>query len=158
MNPTEIHDALAAIADAPFDPNEFHFAFAQATDGEMIAAEHLASGDTLHCTYHEMGEHFGCFLPAAGKERYRAVEENPIDVKATGKLARLFDALTRANPDWSSDARRHEMNQLMMRSIVCTFAQDVGIFPDNPFPRLIFTHAGDKGDWRSVVPGFKDAA
>jgi hypothetical protein len=27
MNPTEIHDALADIADAPFDPNEFSFYF-----------------------------------------------------------------------------------------------------------------------------------
>jgi len=210
MNPTEIHDALAEISDAVFDPNEFPFAFAQATDaakaavsklrngttnksdlpggvlfnkkfhyapaltgmvdvtleqlrsskktktakpailiatdGEMIAAEHLASGDTLHCTFNEMGDHFGFFLPAAGKERYRAVEENPIDVKATGKLARLYDALTKANPDWGSDARRHEMNQLMMRLIFCMFAEDVGIFPDNQFSRLIFNHAGDKGE------------
>lgn len=117
-----------------------------ATDGEMISAEHPASGDTLHCRYDEMGDHFGFFLPAAGKERYRAVEENPVDVKATGKLARLYDALTRANPDWGSDERRHEMNQLMMRLIFCMFAEDVGIFPDNQFSRLLFTHAGNKGE------------
>lgn len=117
-----------------------------ATDGEMISAEHLASGDTLHCRFDELGDNFGFFLPAAGKERYRAVEENPVDVKATGKLARLYDALTKANPDWGSDERRHEMNQLMMRLIFCMFAEDVGIFPDNQFSRLLFTHAGDKGE------------
>ncbi|NIY95766.1 class I SAM-dependent DNA methyltransferase [Salipiger sp. HF18] len=117
-----------------------------ATDGEMISAEHPASGDTLHCRFAEFGDNFGFFLPAAGKERYRAVEENPVDVKATGKLARLYDALTRANPDWGSDERRHEMNQLMMRLIFCMFAEDVGIFPDNQFSRLLFTHAGDKGE------------
>ena len=210
MNPTEIYDALAEIAAKPFDPNEFPFAFAEATDaakaaisklrngstnksdlsggvlfnkkfhyapalkgltdvtldqlraskktraskpailiatdGETIAAEHPASGDTLHCSFNELGDHFGFFLPAAGKERYRAVEENPVDVKATGKLARLYDALTKANPDWGSDDRRHEMNQLMMRLIFCMFAEDVGIFPDNQFSRLLFTHAGDKGE------------
>ncbi|WP_443477957.1 class I SAM-dependent DNA methyltransferase [Novosphingobium aerophilum] len=117
-----------------------------ATDGEMISAEHPASGDTLHCRFAELGDNFGFFLPAAGKERYRAVEENPVDVKATGKLARLYDALTKANPDWGSDERRHEMNQLMMRLIFCMFAEDVGIFPDNQFSRLLFTHAGDKGE------------
>lgn len=117
-----------------------------ATDGEMISAEHPASGDTLHCRFDELGDNFGFFLPAAGKERYRAVEENPVDVKATGKLARLYDALTKANPDWGSDERRHEMNQLMMRLIFCMFAEDVGIFPDNQFSRLIFTHAGDRGE------------
>ncbi|WP_122928176.1 DNA methyltransferase [Sphingobium sp. LF-16] len=117
-----------------------------ATDGEMISAEHPASGDTLHCRFAELGDNFGFFLPAAGKERYRAVEENPVDVKATGKLARLYDALTKANPDWGSDERRHEMNQLMMRLIFCMFAEDVGIFPDNQFSRLLFTHAGGKGE------------
>lgn len=117
-----------------------------ATDGEMISAEHPASGDTLHCRFDELGDNFGFFLPAAGKERYRAVEENPVDVKATGKLARLYDALIRGNPEWGSDERRHEMNQLMMRLIFCMFAEDVGIFPDNQFSRLLFTHAGDKGE------------
>jgi len=117
-----------------------------ATDGETIAAEHPASGDPLHCRFDEMGDNFGFFLPAAGKERYRAVEENPVDVKATGKLARLYDALIKANPSWGSEARRHEMNQLMMRLIFCMFAEDVGIFSEDQFSRLLFTHAGDKGE------------
>ncbi|WP_045390122.1 DNA methyltransferase [Falsirhodobacter sp. alg1] len=209
MNPTEIYDALAEIAAAPFDPNEFPFTFAEATDaakaaisklrgstnksdlpggvlfnrkfhyapalagltnvtleqlraskktqaskpailiatdGETVAAEHPTSGDTLHCRFDEIGDNFGFFLPAAGKERYRAVEENPIDVKATGRLARLYDALIKANPDWATEARRHEMNQLMMRLIFCMFAEDVGIFPDKQFSRLIFTHAGNRGE------------
>lgn len=210
MNPTEIYEALAEIAAAPFDPKEFPFAFAQATDaakaavsklrngstnksdlpggvlfnrkfhyapaldgkeaavleqlraskrtatakpailiatdGETVAAEHPASGDTLHCRFDEIGEKFSFFLPAAGKERYRAAEENPVDIKATGKLAKLYDALVKANPDWGTDARRHEMNQLMMRLIFCLFAEDVGIFPDNQFSRLIFTHAGSRGE------------
>ncbi|MFV0386111.1 class I SAM-dependent DNA methyltransferase, partial [Paracoccus sp. (in: a-proteobacteria)] len=59
---------------------------------------------------------------------------------------RLYDALIKANPDWGSDGRRHEMNQLMMRLIFCMFAEDVGIFPDNQFSRLLFTHAGDRGE------------
>lgn len=117
-----------------------------AVDGDTVAAEHRASGDTLHCKFTEIGDHFGFFLPAAGKERYRAVEENPIDVKAAGKLAKLYDALVKANPDWGSDAQRHAMNQLMMRLIFCMFAEDVGIFPDNQFSRLIFSHAGNKGE------------
>ena len=117
-----------------------------ATDGEMVAAEHRASGDTLHCRFDEIGDNFGFFLPAAGKERYEAAEENPIDVKVTAKLAKLYDALVRKNPDWASDERRHEMNQLMMRLIFCMFAEDVGIFPDNQFSQILFNHAGNKGE------------
>lgn len=210
MNPTEIFEALEKISSEPFDPLEFPFAFAEATDvaqaaiaklrngttnksdqpsgvlvnkrfhyapaldgmadimlealrnsrktttakpavliatdGEMVAAEQWISGDTLHCRFDEIGDNFGFFLPAAGKERYDAVQENPVDVKATGKLAKLYDALAKANPDWASDARRHEMNQLMMRLIFCMFAEDVGIFPDNQFSQILFTHSGNKGE------------
>lgn len=116
------------------------------TDGEMVAALHPASGESLHCKYAEIGDHFGFFLPAAGKERYKAVEENPVDIKATGKLARLYDALIKANPEWASDERRHEMNQLMMRIIFCLFAEDVGIFPEHQFSKAVFTHSGNKGE------------
>lgn len=210
MNPAEIYDALAALAAKPYDPVEFPFEFAAATDnnpgtiaklrngsfnksdlpggvlmnqkfhfapaltgmaavtldqlrankrtlkhkpailiatdGVAIAAEHPKSGDTLHCAFTELGDRFGFFLPAARKERYRAAEENPVDVKVSGKLAKLYDALIRRNPDWATDERRHDMNQLMTRLIFCLFAEDVGIFPDNQFSRLIFTHAGDKGE------------
>lgn len=210
MNPTDIFEALEAIAKAPFDPAEFGFSFAEATDnaqatvsklrggslnrsdieggvlmnlkfhyapadalgveatldalkgskrtakhkpailiatdGETVAAEHWKSGERLHCAFSEIGDHFGFFLPAAGKDRYRPAEENPVDVKATGKLAKLYDALVKANPDWATDARRHDMNQFMTRLIFCMFAEDVGIFPENQFSRAIFTHAGDKGE------------
>ncbi|MGR3608712.1 MAG: class I SAM-dependent DNA methyltransferase [Sulfitobacter sp.] len=117
-----------------------------ATDGEMVAAEHRTSGDTLHCKFSEIADNFGFFLPAAGKERYEAAEENPIDVKVTAKLAKLYDALVKKNPDWASDERRHEMNQLMMRLIFCMFAEDVGIFPDDQFSQILFNHAGNKGE------------
>lgn len=116
------------------------------TDGQTLSAIHLASGETLHCAFKELGDQYGFFLSAAGKERYKALDENPIDIKATSKLAKLYDALRRVNPDWGSDTRRHEMNQLMMRLIFCLFAEDVGIFPKNQFSRILFTYVGDKGE------------
>jgi hypothetical protein len=210
MNPTDIFEALEAIAQAPFNPLEFGISFAEATDnakstssrlrngslnrsdieggvlmnlkfhyapadalgveatldalkgskrtakhkpailiatdGETVAAEHWKSGERLHCAFSEIGDHFGFFLPAAGKDRYRPAEENPVDVKATGKLAKLYDALVKSNPDWATDARRHDINQFMTRMIFCMFAEDVGIFPENQFSRAIFIHAGDKGE------------
>lgn len=117
-----------------------------ACDGEMVSTEHCASGETRHFAWADLGNHFGFFLSAAGKERYQAADENPIDVKVSGKLAKLYDALIRKNPDWSSEARRHDMNQLMTRLIFCLFAEDVGIFPPNQFSKLIFEHSGDKGE------------
>ena len=46
MNPTEIYDALAEIAAAPFDPDEFPFAFAEATDAAKAAISKLRGGST----------------------------------------------------------------------------------------------------------------
>lgn len=210
MNPTEIADALDAIAKAKFDPAEFGYAFAQATDnaqatvaklrvgstnksdiaggvllngkfhyasalpgmavemlaalraskrnvkakpailiatdGEMIAAEHPKSGDTLHCPFAELGKNFAFFLPAAGKERYRAAEENPVDIKATGKLAKLYDALLKANPDWAVPERRHAMNLFMTRLIFCLFSEDVGVFKEDQFSFAVFSYSGNKGE------------
>lgn len=116
------------------------------TDGETIAAEHPASGEVLHCQFTELGTHFAFFLPAAGKERYKAAEENPVDIKAAGKLAKLYDALMRTNPDWSTLERRHDMNLFMTRLIFCLFSEDVGIFTEGQFSHAVFTYGGNKGE------------
>jgi hypothetical protein len=115
------------------------------TDGDEVSAEHPASGETRHFNFNELHHHFGFLLPAAGMSRYEAAEENEVDVKAAGKLAKLYDALLKKNPDWKTEERRHELNQFMTRLIFCMFAEDVGIFPKDQFSRLIFTHAGDDG-------------
>ena len=117
-----------------------------ATDGEMIAAEHPKSGETLHCPFADLGTHFSFFLPAAGKERYVAAEENPIDVKATGKLAKLYDALLKANPEWAKPERRHAMNLFMTRLIFCLFSEDVGVFKEDQFSFAVFSYGGNKGE------------
>lgn len=117
-----------------------------ATDGETVAAEHPKSGDTLHCPFSELGLHFGFFLPAAGKDRYKPAEENPVDVKAAGKLAKLYDTLMRVNPEWAKDERRHDMNLFMTRLIFCLFSEDVGIFKENQFSHAVFSYGGNKGE------------
>ncbi|MEY8832107.1 class I SAM-dependent DNA methyltransferase [Phaeobacter italicus] len=116
-----------------------------ATDGEEVVAQHLASGDTLRCAFKDLHHHFGFFLPAAGMTRFKAAEENEVDIKATGKLAKLYDALIKKNPEWGVPGRRHDLNQFMTRLIFCLFAEDVGIFPKDQFSRLIVNHSGEKG-------------
>ena len=116
-----------------------------ASDGEMVVAENPATRETLRCAFNELHRHFGFFLPAAGMTRFKAADENEVDVRATGKLARLYDALLKLNPDWGTPERRHELNQFMTRLIFCLFAEDVGIFPKDQFSRLIVNHAGHKG-------------
>jgi hypothetical protein len=100
-----------------------------ATDGIELQAESLESeGETLVCDYPQFADHFGFFLPLAGISTVRQIRENAFDIKATGRLNRLYIELLRDNPEWGTAARREDLNHFMARLIFCFFAEDTNIF------------------------------
>lgn len=99
-----------------------------ATDGQTLEAEELASGDTIACNYLSFPDHFGFFLPLAGISTIKEIKDNPVDVRATGRLNKLYVELLRENPGWSKDEHRAAMNHFMARLVFCFFAEDTGIF------------------------------
>ena len=109
--------------------------FILATDGEFLEAEDLTNGETVACSYQDVYKHFGFFLTLAGINTVREIRDNPIDIQATSRLNRLYIELIKENPDWQSDERRHDLNQLMTRLVFCFFAEDTGIF----FGERLFT-------------------
>ena len=185
VNAVEIETEVSNLADQPFDPQEFPFAFLRAfgnkettirrlrsgvsnrsdvdgvlqtsnihiavaqagevtktlialkaspatekakarlilaTDGSQVEAEDLESGETLVCHYRELPDHFGFFLPLAGITTVKPIQENAFDIRATGRLNRLYIELLKNNPAWGTLERRHEMNHFMARLIFCFFA------------------------------------
>lgn len=102
--------------------------FLLATDGETLEAEDLASGETIACDYPDFPDHFGFFLPLAGISTVREIKENPVDVRATGRLNKLYVELLKENPEWAGEARCADMNHFMARLIFCFFAEDTDIF------------------------------
>ena len=102
--------------------------FILATDGTQLEAEDLNSGETIACTLAVLGEHFGFFLPLAGISTVAEVKNNPIDIKATGRLNKLYLEILKDNGDWGTAARRQDLNRFMARLIFCFFAEDTGIF------------------------------
>jgi hypothetical protein len=72
--------------------------------------------------------HFGFFLPLAGITTVKQIRESAFDIKATGRLNRLYVELLKENPEWGTEARRQDMNHFMARLIFCFFAEDTGIF------------------------------
>ena len=70
-----------------------------ATDGQTLEAEALASGETIACAYPDFADHFGFFLPLAGISTIQEIKDNPVDVRATGRLNKLFVELLRENPN-----------------------------------------------------------
>ena len=102
--------------------------FILATDGQTLEAEELATGETIACDYADFPNHFGFLLPLAGISTIKEIKDNPIDVRATGRLNKLYVELLRENPSWATDDRRADMNHFMARLIFCFFAEDTGIF------------------------------
>ena len=102
--------------------------FALATDGQTLEAEDLNSGEILACAYPDFADHFGFFLPLAGISTVKEIKDNPVDVRATGRLNKLYVELLNENPDWAGDDRRADMNHFMARLVFCFFAEDTDIF------------------------------
>ena len=125
--------------------------FLLATDGEEIGIEDREKDERTYFKLSEFGDHFGKLLPVAGYDRYRAADENPVDIMATGRLAKLYDALVKENPDWGGAARRHEMNAFMTRLVFCLFAEDTAIFAENLFSKTLTEYGGSEGGNAQVL-------
>jgi len=102
--------------------------FILATDGLTLEAEELATGEPLACAFSDFADHFAFFLPLAGISTIKQIKDNPVDIKATGRLNKLYVELLKDNPDWATAERRHDLNHFMARLIFCLFAEDTGIF------------------------------
>ena len=102
--------------------------FILATDGNEFQAEDLEGGDTIACNYTDLSNHFVFFLKLGGISFEKQIKDVELDIKATSRLNRLYVELLKDNPEWGTEARRHEMNHFMARLIFCFFAEDTDIF------------------------------
>jgi len=104
--------------------------FILATDGIDMQAIDLTSDMPLSCAYTDLPTHFGFLLPLAGITTVSEIKNNPIDIKATGRLDKLYVALLQdeRNKDWAQEKNRERFNHFMAQLIFCFFAEDTGIF------------------------------
>ena len=102
--------------------------FILATDGAEFQAENLIEGETVACAFSDFADHFGFFLALAGITTVKQIRESAFDIKATGRLNRLYVELLKDNPEWGTAERRPDMNHFMARLIFCFFAEDTDIF------------------------------
>ncbi|MEO9517846.1 MAG: DNA methyltransferase [Paracoccaceae bacterium] len=121
-----VSDTLASLKSSPAT-SKAKAKFILATDGYTLEAEDLRRGDTVACDFKDFPDHFGFFLPLAGISTVKQIRESSFDIKATGRLNRLYVALLKTNPDWGTTERRHDMNHFMARLIFLFFAEDTSI-------------------------------
>lgn len=123
----EVSATLNALRESPATAKQ-KVKFILATDGIAFEAENIVDGETVACDYAEFSDHFGFFLVLAGITTVKQIRENAFDIKATGRLNRLYIELLKENPDWGTAERREDLNHFMARLIFCFFAEDTGIF------------------------------
>lgn len=102
--------------------------FILATDGNVVQAKQLSSGDIRIFSFTDLPDNFGFFLPLAGISTVKEICENAFDIRATARLNTLYVELRKRNPDWDADINREKMNLFMARLIFCFFADDTEIF------------------------------
>jgi hypothetical protein len=126
--PGEVTNTLTALRASPAT-SRAKARFILAADGDTFEAEDLTSGETVACAYRDFPDHFGFFLPIAGITTVKQIRESSFDIRATGRLNRLYVQLLKENPDWAAADRRPDMNHFMARLIFCFFAESTDIFP-----------------------------
>ncbi len=109
------------------------------TDYERILAYDTKTDDTLDTELLNITNHYDFFLPLAGMEKATFVDENPADVKASLKMAKLYDELQKNN-EFKTKDEIHALNVFLTRLLFCFFAEDTNIFPDNAVTLSISSH------------------
>ncbi|WGS54403.1 N-6 DNA methylase [Paraburkholderia sp. D15] len=120
--------------------------FLVATDFNKLFAIDSKTEEELNIAFVELQKHFAFFLPWAGFEKKaQHVADNPADVKAAEKMAKLFDILKVDNPA-SDPASTHGLNVFLSRLLFCFFAEDTEIFPKDLFSASVQAHTSEDGD------------
>ena len=114
------------------------------SNGKSIIAYDMREKDTYENTLERLHCDFAFFYPLMDVERVHYVDENPADVKAAEKLAKLHDEL-RAYNDFDSDSDLHDLNIFITRLLFCFFAEDTGIFEEGLFTSSIIRYTKDDG-------------
>ena len=122
--------------------------FVIVTNFDQLMAVDTKTSATLDINLDELPKQFDFFLPWAGMEKAVYQGENPADVKAAEKMAKLFDLIKGDSFDESNRGDTealHNLNVFLTRLLFCFFAEDTEIFAENQFSLGVKSHTNDNG-------------
>lgn len=114
------------------------------TDFKKWLSLDVITEDTLDCTFTELQKNFDFYLPLAGIEKAQYLDENPADVKAAEKMAKLYDQINNDNK-FDTEEKIHHLNVFLSRLLFCFFAEDTGIFAERIFTNAVKSNTKDDG-------------
>lgn len=140
----DLHELIANLMDAESKMVKHDPRFIIVTDFKTLLAVDTKTNDTLDVSMSNLAKHFDFFLPWAGMEKAQLKVENPADVKAAEKMAKLYDDIQKDNPT-KTQAEVHNLNVFLSRLLFCFFAEDTGIFEKGQFTSAISSHTQQDG-------------
>jgi len=114
------------------------------TDYKTLLATDRKTSENLDIPILDSAHHFDFFLPWAGMEKTQHQNENPADVKAAERMAKLYDEILKDNPTYRLE-EVHHLNVFLSRLLFCFFADDTGIFKKSQFADAISGHTQPDG-------------
>jgi len=133
----ELHNIIDTLH-TEFKTSKAPTRFIIVTDYKTFLAVDTKTDDTLDIELLDLTKHYDFFLPWAGMEKSQLADENPADVKAAQKLAKLYDEI-------QSEEDVHALNVFLTRLLFCYFAEDSAIFSENQFTNAIKQHTREDG-------------
>lgn len=99
------------------------------TNFKEVLAYDTKTDDTLSIPFERLPQKFEFFLAWNGIEKADFDKENPADIRAAERFAKLYDVIVKDNPH----ATRKRLNLFLIRVLFCLFAEDTDIFEKNLF-------------------------
>ena len=115
---------------------KYNLRFIIVTDFETLLAFDTKTLDSLETPILDIAKYFDFFLPLAGMEKAQQHTENMADVKASERMAKLFEEIKKDNATETTE-QAHNLNVFLSRLLFCFFAEDTGIFEKNQFTNAI---------------------
>ena len=116
---SELEDKVAELKSKP--------RYVIVTDYTQLLAKDEQTGDSLDIKFKELPRYFDFFLAWNGIEKADFEKENPADLKAAERFAKIYDELLKSN----KDADRHGLNLFLIRLLFCLFSEE-------PATRLVY--------------------
>jgi len=143
VNDADLHETIDSIyknlATKRHNPR-----FLVVTDYVTLLAIDTKTDDRLDIPIKSIVNHYDFFLPWAGIEKHRHINENPADRKAAEKMARLYDEILNENKIDNFE-KVHALNVFLSRILFCFFAEDTNIFLDKLFTDSVSSHTQADG-------------
>lgn len=142
-------DELYSTLDQVYQNKQIHRhnpRFLIISDYQTLLAIDTTTTDKLDIPIEELPENYDFFLPLLGIEKSAIHKENPADVKAAERMAKIYGEICKLNPSMSPKQKdAAALNVFLSRLLFCFFSESTEIFKNNQFIETINKCTKDDG-------------